>query len=296
MKMKKMNSTVLLLIFVSLSMAQDAKKILKDAMDLAKQGKYQESIPLFNKSIEINPADYYAHYNRGLAKLKMNYCEDALKDFNSTLMLSAKYKKTYAPRAAAKKGLTDYEGAVADYTEAITNEPKNGELYFSRGNVNQLLGNKDSACADFAKALKLGRKDENKKLEKCKDDKYDGVKITPVFRLTKNAEDHKYGFSEKNPIKVGTGYDGGPSNEEDYINLLRDVKGWPIYFQRLGTCCVYDSPNGFNGKATLDKYRIVYQVDKDKMKDKESIIYFTMFDYEEPKILNGFSTVVYPQK
>ena len=35
---------------------------------------------------------------------------------------------------------------------------------------------------------------------------------------------------------------------------------------------------------------------KEKIKDKESIIYFPMYDYEEPKILNGFSTVIYPQK
>ena len=294
--MKKYIFSVLCLFYFSAGFAQDPKALLKDAMELAKQEKYQESMPLFNQSIDLAPGDYYSHFNRGLAKLKLNYCEDALKDFDAALMLSAKYKKTYAPRAEAKQHLTDYQGAVLDYTEAIKNEPANGVLYFSRGNVQQLLGHTDSACQDFAKANQLGKKEAKKKLDKCRETTYDGLKITPILRLTASSDDNTYGFSAENPIKAGCGYDGGPANEEAYIKLLRDAKGWPVYFQRLGTCCPFSSANGFDGKGVLDKYRIVYQPEKGKLKDKESIIYFSMYDYEQPKILNGFTTVAEPKK
>ena len=292
--MKKIIVVFISVFWLMQGYAQDPKKLLKDAMELVKQGKYQESMPLFNQSIDIAPGDYYARYNRGLTELKMNYYMDALKDFDATLMLSAKYKKVYAARAETKRRLTDYEGALGDYTEAIKNEPSNADLYFERGNVNQLLYKKDSACKDFAKAVQLGKKDAKKKLDKCREEKYDGLPIHPILKLTKAADDETYGYSEKNPIRIGCGFDGGPANEEDYIKLLLDAKGWPIYFQRLGSCCTYDSPNGFDGKGVLDKYRIVYQPQKDKLKDKETIIYFTLYDYDEPKIIKGFTAVTPP--
>lgn len=293
--MKSIIVSLGLVFAISVCVAQDSKKILKEAMDLAKEQKYQESMPLFDQAIAISPGDYYAHYNRGLAKLKLNYAEDALKDFDATLMLSAKYKKTFAPRAEAKRLLTDYQGAIEDYNEAIKNEPTVADYYFNRGSVYQLLSFADSACKDFAKASSMGKKEAKKKSEKCKETKYDGLPIHPVLKLTEKTSDETYGYSEKNPVKVGCGYDGGPANEEDYIKMLRDAKGWPVYFQRLGTCCTFNSVNGFDGKATLDKYRIVYQNQKEKLKDKESIIYFNMYDYEEPKIITGF-TAVQPQK
>ncbi len=283
-------------LLVSVGFPQDAKKLLKDAMELAKKEKYQEAMPLFDHAIEISPGDYYAHYNRGLAKLKLNYCEDALKDFDATLMLSAKYKKVYFARALAKRGLTDYEGAMADFDEAVRNEPTNAEIFWERGNLNQVLYKKDSACKDFEKAIQLGKKDLKKKLDKCRDEKYDGLPIHAILRLTKDAEDDTYGFTSKNPIRTGTGFDGGPGNEEDYIRLLRDAKGWPVYFQRLGSCCTYDSPNGWDGKGVLDKYRIVYEPEKGKLKDKEAILYFTLYDFDEPKIIKGFTTVTVPKK
>ena len=274
--------------------AQDPKKLLKEAMDLAKEQKYQESMPLFNQAIDISPGDYYAHFNRGVVKLKMDYCEDAIKDFNQALMLSPKYKKVYLIRAEAKMHCTDYDGAIADYTLAIKEDPTtNAQAYFERGNVNQLLNKTDSACSDFAKAAQLNNKEAKKKLDKCRETTLSGLTIHPILKLTIPAEDDKYGFTSDNPIKTGTGYDGGPANMEAYIKLLRDVKGLPIYFQRLGPCCQYASPNGFDGKGVLEKYRIVYQTAKGK--DKESIIYFTLYDYEEPKILFGFTSVIAPK-
>ena len=48
--------------------------------------------------------------------------------------------------------------------------------------------------------------------------------------------DPEYGYSVKNPIKVGSTEEfGGPKAERAYLNSLRDESGKPVAFVRLGS-------------------------------------------------------------
>ncbi len=50
------------------------------------------------------------------------------------------------------------------------------------------------------------------------------------------SDDASYGYTEKNPIKVGSKEEyGGPQAERDYLESLLDTAGKPLKFRRLGS-------------------------------------------------------------
>jgi tetratricopeptide (TPR) repeat protein len=277
------------LIILTTAFGQDARKFYEQGLEQAQAGKFDEAIKLFSKSIELQPEDYYSWYNRGIAKSMLNNYEDALFDFEQTVKLAPEYKKGWLNRGTAKKHLTDYEGALSDYSYAIKLDQNYAEGYYNHGLIYELLSKKDSACMDFNKARELGMKAALKKVEKCNDTTTSTIVIHPILRLTKITDSDKYGFTSEKPIMAGTGPDGGPANQRAYMNLLRDPKGKPIKYERLGSCCDYKSENGFLGLAMLDKYEITYL--NEKGKEKKAVLYISFYDYEEPQILFGFKTV-----
>jgi hypothetical protein len=116
-------------------------------------------------------------------------------------------------------------------------------------------------------------------------DKPDVVSIT---KLTAIADNNKYGFTGELPVKVGIGPKGGPANQRAYLDLLRDPAGNKIKYSRLGSCCAYVSEKALMGMAFVDRYEIQYS-DKEGNKQK-AVVFISFYEYEEPKILFGFST------
>jgi len=274
---------------LTVAVGQDAKSYYEQAMEKAQAGKLEEAIKLFDKSIELKPDEVVSWYNRGIAKNMLGLYEQALPDFEQTIKLYPGYKKGYLNRGTTKKHLTDYEGAIADYTYSIKLDPDYADAFYNRGLVYEMLSKRDSACADFNKALQLGLKNSQRKVDNCKEDSRDLIETHSILRLTKTADNDKYGFTSKKPIKVGAGPDGGPANQEAYLDLLRDPQGKSIKYERLGSCCEYESPNGLLGMAMLDIYKITY-LDEDG-KEKTAQLYMSFYDYEAPQILFGFKTI-----
>ena len=262
---------------------QEAKKYYEQGMEKAQAGKLEEAIKLFDKSIATKPDEYVSWYNRGIAKSMLELYEDALSDFEQTVKLVPDYKKGYLNRGTAKKHLTDYTGAISDYNYAIKLDPNYADAFYNRGLAYEMLSKKDSACADFSKAKEFGLKQAQKKIDKCNDTTKTTIQSHSILRLTKTADNDKYGFTPEKPIKVGSGPDGGPANQRAYLELLRDAQGKPIKYERLGSCCDYKSENGFFGMALLDKYEIIYL--NEKGKEKKATVYISFYDYEEQQIL-----------
>lgn len=270
-------------------LAQNAEEYLEKGIEKAKADKLEEAIKLFSKSIELDPLNYIAWFNRGLAKSYLNLFEEALEDFEQTVKRGPMFENGYFLRGLTKMDLTDYDGALRDFSIAIELDKKFNRAYFQRGQLYYLLGNKDSACADFNIAKDLGNKLAERKVENCNDTSTSKTPTFSILRLNKTATDSEYGFTEKNPVKVGSGPDGGPSNQRAYLNLLRDEQGKVLSYKRISSCCGYESENGFMGFALLDIYEITY-LDK-KGKEKKAKVYISMYDYEEPLILKGFGTI-----
>lgn len=78
------------------------------------------------------------------------------------------------------------------------------------------------------------------------------------FPLEELANDTSYGRSPNNPIKVG-GLRQGPARERMYLNALQGPSGEPIVYQRIGSCCPFPTPHGFQGGGLLDAFKITYE-------------------------------------
>jgi len=104
-----------------------------------------------------------------------------------------------------------------------------------------------------------------------------------AFTLTVFSTDSTYGYSAANPIKVG-GTEKGPANERKFLNALAGPNGETIRYERLGSCCPFDSPNGFMGGGLLDKYEIKWSGQA-----KPVILYINMYDYDALKVPVGFT-------
>jgi hypothetical protein len=88
---------------------------------------------------------------------------------------------------------------------------------------------------------------------------YSSENIEPFLDITEVTDDATYGYSEKNPIKIGGGFSSGARNEKRYFASLAGPNGESVRFVRLGSCCGYKSENAtLGGIALLDKYELTY--------------------------------------
>ena len=226
-----MTKILLALTFVFMltsAQAQDAKGYYDKGLELAQQGKAEEAINLFDKSIALNPNEYLAWYNRGITKMMIHFYEDAVADFNQTIKLYPGYKKAYINRGTARKHLTDYDGALADYNYAMKLDSNNAEVIYNRGLLNNLIGNRVPACLDFERALKLGYKNAKSEMESCIRRPTADNSIHSILRLTRTADSELYGFTPEHPVKVGIGPESGPNNARTYLERLQALVGIPI--------------------------------------------------------------------
>lgn len=100
--------------------------------------------------------------------------------------------------------------------------------------------------------------------------------------VSSNSSNSTYGYSQKNPVKVG-GFSEGPINERNYLNSLSGPNGERIWFQRSGSCCQFNTKNSPYGAGMLDIYRVSYEGKKDTV-----TLYLNMYDKESLKAPEGF--------
>lgn len=91
-----------------------------------------------------------------------------------------------------------------------------------------------------------------------------------------------YGYSEKNPIKVGGGSDG-PMMERQYLNRLTGTNGEKVTFNRRGSCCQFESKNAVMGMGLLDIYEVKIEGDP-----VAKTLYINMYDSEKLYAPKGF--------
>ena len=281
-------STILLLFTIQLS-AQKAEMFFEKGVGYIFKAKHHKALKFLNKSIELDSNSFDGYYNRGIVKLLLDMPKEAVQDFNRAIDINCTYEILFLQRGFSKELTTNYKGALADYTTAIELNPNFASAYYYRGALYELLSFRLKACLDFEEAYMLGDIRAEYKYEICKDDSIE-VETHSILRLTKLANDESYGLSPYNPVKVGVGPNGGSGNQKAYLNLLRDGQGKRVKYERIGSCCPYQSENGFLGMGMLDQYEITYRSKNNKK--KKAVLYLSFYDYEEPMIIQGFGTIL----
>ncbi|MBZ0326847.1 MAG: hypothetical protein K8F54_04535 [Altibacter sp.] len=103
----------------------------------------------------------------------------------------------------------------------------------------------------------------------------------PFFDVTEYAENEAYGLSGEYPVMVGG---RSAENQRRYLSSLAGPRGEVVTFHRRGSCCEYDSENGFDGVALVDVYEVVYGNLKQPI-----LVYISFYDSEKLFIPKGFT-------
>jgi hypothetical protein len=103
----------------------------------------------------------------------------------------------------------------------------------------------------------------------------------PPIKLTEVSTDATYGYTEKNPIKVGG---VSPARERQFLDLLLGPNGEAIRYERDGSCCGFETPNGIMGGGLLDIYSVWIGSGAEPVQ-----LYINMYDFEQPKAPKGFT-------
>jgi tetratricopeptide (TPR) repeat protein len=121
-------------------------------------GNDRQAIGDYDKALEIDPQYIEVYYCRGTAYLLLGNSRQAIKDYDKVIELYPKHNKVYNNRGIASAALGDYTQAIGDFDKALSLNPRNPEAYNNRGNAYSHLGNAVQMIEDLKTAARLGNK------------------------------------------------------------------------------------------------------------------------------------------
>ncbi|MCC7085476.1 MAG: tetratricopeptide repeat protein [Pirellulales bacterium] len=126
---------------------------------LVKEGKEVEALKDFETAVVLNPLLWKAVQNRGVSRGLMGDKAAAMVDFNRVIELNPQYANAWFNRANLKLEQNDFAGALQDFSQAIRLQPADAAFYQSRGQVLYKLGRARQAIADLSRAVQLNPND-----------------------------------------------------------------------------------------------------------------------------------------
>ena len=122
-------------------------------------GKYAQAIENFNVLAQLDTADYWNFFFRGIAKYNLGDLRGAKRDFDRSVRINPIFTSGYHYRGITESRFGDYDSALMNLEKAIDLRPGNIGLYFSRGVTYFLSQQFDKAVADFDMYIRKESKD-----------------------------------------------------------------------------------------------------------------------------------------
>ena len=128
---------------------------------------YNLATHYYSEIININPNNYQAYYNKGLAKYyladnkkenKEEYnklMNEAIEDYNKAIELNPNLSEAYNNRGIVKSKLGNYKEAIEDFNKAIELNPDYYKAYSNIADSKMNLEKYEEALKDFIKAYEL---------------------------------------------------------------------------------------------------------------------------------------------
>ena len=126
-------------------------------LGLIAEGKTEEAIDHYNKTISIKPEFPNAYNNRGIVYGGLGQYKLALDDFDKAIRLKEDYAEAYYNKAVTYANMAQYQLAIEDYNKAIILNPDYAYAYNNRGAVYLKQGNNKLGCLDAQKGCALGK-------------------------------------------------------------------------------------------------------------------------------------------
>jgi len=137
---------------------QTAKELFNDAVSAFVDEKFDKSIEILSKALELDPADKLAIITRGTAYLKQEKFKEALADFDRAIELDPQHAGSFHKRGLVLEKLGKYEEAIREFDQAIALNPEYGVAYYSRATLHTKLSNTDAAMEDMQMVTHLGNR------------------------------------------------------------------------------------------------------------------------------------------
>jgi len=122
-------------------------------------GKYAQAIENFNVLAQLDTADYWNYFFRGIAKYNLGDLRGAKRDFDRSVRINPVFTSGYHYKGITESRFGNYDLALATLQRAIDLRPGNVGLYFSRGVTYFLSQRFDKAVEDFDRYIKKEPKD-----------------------------------------------------------------------------------------------------------------------------------------
>ena len=123
------------------------------------EGKYALAIENFNVLSQLDTADYWNFFFRGIAKYNLGDLRGAKQDFDRSVRINPVFTNGYHYRGITESRFGNYDEALADLQKAIDLRPGYIGLYFSRGVTYFLSQQFEHAVSDFDRYIRKEPKD-----------------------------------------------------------------------------------------------------------------------------------------
>ena len=125
------------------------------AVALLEQGDVPQAIAELDQALTLDPGDWRAWHNRGVAYRRAARNAEAIEDFSRALRIEPRRVESWNGRGVARQAEGDHGGATADFDAALRVNPRSVAALNNRGVSWRALGDTGRALADFDRALEL---------------------------------------------------------------------------------------------------------------------------------------------
>jgi hypothetical protein len=122
---------------------------------LLQQGRPNEAIECFAKSLHIDPRNAGAYDHLGLALAALGHYDDAVQWFQQALRIDPAFAHAYNNLGAAMLYRSDYAQAAMNFSQAIRCDPYYAQAYNNLANLLASQGQLDEARKQFEKSLEV---------------------------------------------------------------------------------------------------------------------------------------------
>lgn len=125
------------------------------AAALQAQGKLDQALQAYDRSIQLKPDDAKTYYNRGLTLKALGRLQEAVQSYEKAIQLQPDFAQAYYNLGIALQQLEQLELAAASFTMAIRLKPDFAEAYINRGNAEINIGALEHAVKSYEQAIRL---------------------------------------------------------------------------------------------------------------------------------------------
>lgn len=181
------------------------------------EGKYAQAIDNFNVLAQLDTADYYTFFFRGIAKYNLGDLRGARNDFDRSVRINPVFTSGYHYRGITESRFGNYDAALADLQTAIELRPGFIGLYFSRGVTYFLSQQFEKAISDFDRYIRKEPKDPSAYLNRGASYLFLGDTLKAVSDYNKAIKLDR--FDPEGYVRRGRLY----ASQKEYDNAIADM-------------------------------------------------------------------------